>query len=201
MGRKSAGLLFAVLAVFPTAGRVAAQEDGMGAILDWIHKLSGPPFIGFGLTGFHELRGVQLQGEDTTHREPGIRFRLTTVYRMSISETGEVMPETANITMLTIQPTVEFPITRLPLEFGVGVALNRFGGDADAFWHLSVPVLAQYRPRHASSRFVPRVGVAVHVFPGFSTSDFEPLVVDVQRGAAEAVLQFFVAIERRWLRR
>jgi hypothetical protein len=192
-------ILFGVLSIFLTAGGVEAQdEDGMGAILDWIHKLSGPQFIGFGLNAYHEFAGVPLREENPAHREPGIRLRLSTIYRTSIREAADVDPDNANITMLTIQPTVEFPITRIPLEFGVGVALNRFGGDADSFWHLSVPVLAQFRPRQASWRFVPRVGVAVHVFPGFSASDFAPLVVDVQRDAAEAVFELFVAVERHW---
>jgi hypothetical protein len=163
--------------------RLRAQD--LGAILDWLHKLSGPRFVGAGLTGSVAPAG-----------ESGIRLRLTGVYRTSISESGEVTPADANITMISVQPAVEFPVSEIDVDFGVGFALHRFGGDADGFWHYSVPVYMQYRPRK-DWRVVPLLGIGVHVFPKFDQADFAPLNVTVSRQDAEAVLQIFAGVSIR----
>lgn len=178
-------LLVGIMVLARAEGLSAQDGGGLGAILDWIHKLSGPRFVGAGLTGFYTVPG-----------EAQVHLRLTGVYRTSISESGEVEPSDANITMITVQPTVEFPVQKIPLDFGVGVALHRFGGDADGFWHYSIPILAQFRPR-GGGRVIPRIGVAVHVFPKFDPADFAPLIVDVSRQDAEAVLQLFVGLDYR----
>lgn len=171
------------------AGRAAAQveeEGGWGAFLDWLHKLSGPRFVGVGLTAYYQVPG-----------ETGIRLRLSGVYRTSVSESGEVTPDDANITMITVQPAVEFPVQKIPVDFGVGVALHRFAGDADGFWHYSVPVYAQFRPR-GDRRVTPVLGIGVHIFPEFDPADFAPLVVTVSRTDSEAVLQLFAGISVRF---
>jgi hypothetical protein len=172
------------------AGRLAAQSEaqnggGLGAFLDWLHKLSGPRFVGAGLSGFYTLPG-----------DAGIRLRLSGTYRTSISESGEVTPEDANITMMSLQPAVEFPVQKIPIDFGLGVALHRFAGDADGFWHYSVPIYVQFRPRGAG-RVVPLLGIGVHVFPRFEPSDFAPLTVTVSRQDSEAVLQIFGGVSIR----
>jgi hypothetical protein len=187
MKRRIGSTLLVSIMLLAGVGRLSAQAEddggGLGAILDWLHKLSGPRFVGAGVTGFFTV-------SDAT----GIRLRLDGVYRTSISEAGEVEPENANITMITVQPTVEFPIPNIPFDLGVGVGLHRFGGDVDGFWHYSIPILAQFRPR-GGGRVVPRIGVAVHVFPTFDATDFAPLIVDVSRENAEAVLQLFVGLD------
>lgn len=172
------------------AGRLAAQFEaqnggGLGAFLDWLHKLSGPRFVGAGLSGFYTLPG-----------EAGIRLRLSGSYRTSIGESGEVTPEDANITMMSLQPAVEFPVQKIPIDFGLGVALHRFAGDADGFWHYSVPIYVQFRPRGAG-RVAPLLGIGVHVFPRFEPSDFAPLAVTVSRQDSEAVLQVFAGLSIR----
>lgn len=177
MKRLIRSILLVGLVVVGGAERLPAQD--LGAILDWLHKLSGPRFVGAGLTGSVAPAG-----------DSGIRLRLTGVYRTSISESGEVTPDDANITMLSLQPAVEFPVLGIPIDFGVGVALHRFGGDAEGFWHYSVPVYVQFRPRN-TRRVAPLLGVGVHVFPRFEPSDFAPLVVTVSRQDAEAVLHLF----------
>jgi hypothetical protein len=163
-------------------GSASAQ---MGAFIDWLHRLSGPAFVGVGASGVYETPGAAK-----------VRLKLSGVYRTSVSESGEVIPATANITMLTFQPSVEFPLQQIPFDFGVGFALHRFGGDADGFWHYSVPIYAQFRPRGAR-RIAPLIGIGVHIFPKFELTDFAPLSVTASRTDSEAVLQLFAGISIR----
>ena len=167
------------LLVLGGAGKLAAQDLDLGGILDWLHKLSGPRFVGAGLTAVYTIPG-----------EAGIRLRLSGVYRTSISESGEVTPADANITMITVQPAVEFPVQKIPIDFGVGFALHRFGGDAAGFWHYSVPIYAQFRPR-GPRRVTPLLGIGIHIFPKFNATDFAPLTFTVSRTNTDAVLQLF----------
>ncbi|MDH3292458.1 MAG: hypothetical protein OEO20_15550 [Gemmatimonadota bacterium] len=180
----------AMLVVFLGAAgaeAAAAQSAGAGGILDWIHKLSGPQFFGVGITAYGTLQG-----------ESGIRARLSVVHRWSIDEEEEVIPPESNITMWTLQPTLEFPLKDVPLELVVGVAFHRFQKDVDPFWHYSVPVLIQGRfPVNSSKSVLLRPGVGIHVFPAFGPNDFLPLNVDVSRDTAELVLQLFVGIDFR----
>jgi len=169
----------------PLRARLAESESGLGAFLDWLNKLSGPRFVGAGVTAYYQFPG-----------DAEIRLRLTGVYRTSVSESGEVTPADANLTMITVQPAVEFPVQQIPLDFGVGLALHRFGGDAEGFWHYSVPIYAQFRPRHAR-RVTPILGIGVHLFPKFEQSDFAPLAVTVSRQDSEAVLQLFGGLSIR----
>jgi len=171
------------LLVFGGAGKLAAQD--FGGFLDWLHKLSGPRFVGVGLTTSYTVPG-----------EAGIRLRLSGVYRTSVSESGEVTPADANITMISVQPALEFPVQKIPLDFGVGFALHRFGGDATGFWHYSVPIYVQYRPRDAG-KVTPFIGAGVHIFPKFGAADFLPLNVTVSRTDSEAVLQLFAGLTIR----
>ena len=166
------------LLVFGGAENLAAQD--FGGFLDWLHKLSGPRFVGAGLTTSYTIPG-----------ESGIRLRLSGVYRTSISESGEVTPANANITMISVQPALEFPVQKIPIDFGVGFALHRFGGDATGFWHYSVPIYVQYRSRGAG-KVTP-----VHIFPKFGATDFLPLNVTVSRTDSEAVLQLFAGLTIR----
>jgi hypothetical protein len=182
MKRLIRSIVFVGLVVVGGAERLPAQD--LGAIIDWLHKLSGPRFVGAGLTGSYSSAG-----------DSGIRVRLSGVYRTSVSESGEVTPADANITMISVQPAVEFPVNKIDVDFGVGLALHRFGGDADAFWHYSVPIYVQYRPRNR--RVTPVLGIGVHVFPRFDPADFAPLTVTVSRQDSEAVLQLFGGLHIR----
>ncbi|NIS66486.1 MAG: hypothetical protein GTO05_15265 [Gemmatimonadales bacterium] len=175
----------AMLVAFLTAaGAVSgeAQSAGLGGLLDWIHRLSGPQFAGAGVTAFGTLKG-----------ESHVRARLSVVHRRSFDEAEEVVQPDVMITMWTVQPTIEFPLQNAPLELAVGVAFHRFQGDVDPFWHYSVPVLAQVRLKTGS--VFPRFGLGIHIFPAFGPDDFSPLTVDVSRDKAELVLQFFLGID------
>jgi hypothetical protein len=174
------------LGLFLTAEPTAAQ----GVIGDFLHRLSGPPFLGAGFTAQY-----------TPLDSPWIRLRLTGAYRVAVDKEDTVTPSDASLNMVTIQPAAEFSLQDIPFEFVTGVALHRFGGDADPFWHYSFPVLVQWRPR-ADSRFlprfgpfVPRVGTGVHAFPKFDEDAFDPIDVQVSRDDSEAVLYFFIGFD------
>ena len=188
MKRLVRGIALVSLLVLGGTGVASAQTaegGGLGGFIDWLIRLSGPPFVGAGATAFYTLRG-----------EAGVRLRFSAAYRTSVSESGEVTPEDANITMVTLQPSVEFPLQKSPIDVGIGFAFHSFGGDADGFWHYSVPLSAQYRPRGNGS-VVPRIGAALNVFPKFDATDFAPLDVSVSRDNAEAVFQLFLGFEFR----
>lgn len=183
------GILCTTALVVASAGALEAQdqerETGIGWVVDLIHRLSGPRFLGPALSGYYVLPG-----------EAGLRLRLTGAYRWSLGETGGV-PEDATVTMLTVQPALELPVQHIPIDFAVGFALHNFGGDADSFWHYSVPVQAQWRPR-TPERWVPRVGVVLHAFPSFDQDAFAPLPVTVSRDDSEAVWQFIAGLDYRF---
>lgn len=162
----------------------AAQErSGAGGIMDFIHKLSGPQFFGGGVTGYWRPSDAPLQA------------RLTAVLRSSIREEGEVVPDDANITMTTLQLGLEYLLPRVPVNLAGAVAYHRFGGDADTFWHPSFPFEAAARIPPIGGRVVIRPAIGYHIFPGFDTADFEPLVVSVSRDETEYVRYYSLTIE------
>lgn len=166
---------------------VAAQ----GGILEFLHKLSGPEFLGAGITLPYPLSDTR-----------SFRARLSLIHHWSINEEGEVAPVT-DITMNTIQLTGEFLIDRL--DINAGVAMHRFAADEfEDFWHPSFPVQLAVRPFRrglCAARdlcLVPRLGAGFHVFPGFADSDFTPLNVDVSRDDPELVGNLFIAVDLRY---
>lgn len=176
---------------FLLVGASAAPAQELGAILEWINKLSGPPFGGVGASF-----SVPLPGHE--NRDPYLRYRLDGILHFSYDEADAVDPDDASIRMLTLRNTVAFPVRYLPLDFAVGVGLHRFSGsDFDAFWHWSVPVQAQLRAPLSSAATL-RFGPSLNVFPAFDDDDFEPLTVDVSREGAEAVLGFFLGLDFRF---
>lgn len=166
-------------------------QEGIGAILDWINKLSGPRFVGAGATFY-----APVYGEEQTDRayDGSIRYRLSLAYHVSYDSDEAVDPDGSSIRMLTIRNSVEFPVRYLPVDFAVGLSLHRFSGDADPFWHWSVPLRAQYRVRLSPTAHL-RFGPTLDVFPGFDTDDFQPLTVDVSRDRAEAAFGFVVGVD------
>lgn len=177
-----------ITALFLLGSASAASAQELGAILDWINKLSGPQFVGVGASFSTPLHG----------RENGdrpIRYRLDGILHFSYDEAEEVDPDDASIRMITLRNMVQFPVRYLPLDFAVGLSLHRFSGtDFDAFWHWSVPIQAQVRATlwpGATLRF----GPSVDLFPAFDDEDFLPLVVDVDRDDGEPGLGLFVGVD------
>lgn len=169
-------------------GTSTASSQGIGVILEWINKLSGPPFWGVGASFSTPLPGHE-------DRDPYFQYRLDAILHYSFNEADEVDPDDAEIRMLTLRNTVQFPVRYLPLDFGVGVSLHRFSGsDFDAFWHWSVPIQAQFSYT-LSPRATLRAGPTLDVFPAFDDEDFLPVIVNVSRDDAEAVFGFFVGAD------
>ena len=153
---------FAIISLVAFASPQPAGAQGWGAILDWIHELSGPRMFGPALSYYSA-------GE-------GIRFRGTGAYRFSVASDDRIEPE-GSVTMFSIQPTVEIPITGGPFEVAIGGALHRFGGDADEnFWHVSIPAYAQLR-FDLGPRWRLRTGVGGHYWLKFDEDDFAPVRV------------------------
>jgi hypothetical protein len=167
---------------------VSAQDDeersGMGVFLDWIHKLSGPPFIGGGISGFYGRTGE------------GLRFRLTCSVKISFNETSAGATSNAiQINMITIQPTLEYGLPDIDFDIGTGAAFDLYTGQFDTVRKWSFPLFAQWRPR-GDDKWVPRLATGVRFFPAFAPDDFSRLgPLNVERSGWEAVWQAFGGVD------
>ncbi|MGH6690178.1 MAG: hypothetical protein ACREMQ_14325 [Longimicrobiales bacterium] len=173
---------------FADVGTLSARQNGdesgkgWGGIIDWINKLSGPPFWGRGASPYWESS----DGE--------FRVRLTVVLRKSYNESAAGMPDTASFWMVTVQPNVEFAIGSLPLDVGAGAAAHVFWGE-NRFLNASlIPILAQWRPR-TDAEVVPCGGAALHIFAPFSASAFAPY--GLRDNGWEPVINLFGAFDYR----
>jgi hypothetical protein len=176
------------IAVFVLLANASAASSQVGALLDWINKLSGPQFVGVGAS-FYTPVARQDDGE------PYLFYRLDGMIHFSYDEAEEVEPDDASIQMFTLRNMLQFPVRYLPLDFGVGVALHRFSGtDFDAFWHVSYPIQAQVRAPLAPGVTL-RFGSNVDVYPAFDGGDFLPLFVDVSRDRAEVAWGLLLGLD------
>lgn len=177
-------LLAIVLAGLVPAQPVQAQDDGgMGALLDWINKMSGPRMVGPAVTGWIAL------GE-------GFALRGSVAARWSSTTDEAITPSGNRVSMVSLQPSVEYRMNET-VGFGAGLALHRFGGDVDGFWHPSFPLYAHVRVP-TEGRLRPVVSVGAQVFPEFDAEDFAPLTVDVSRDGPEASLWVSAGVEYVW---
>ncbi|MBT8405739.1 MAG: hypothetical protein KJP18_17925 [Gemmatimonadetes bacterium] len=169
-----------VVALLGVPTPASAQELDFGGFLEWIHRLSGPQFIGPGLS-------VATTGD-------GPRFRFSAAYRWSFASDDAIDPD-GGLTQLSVRPALEIPLCDC-LDLVGGVGLHRYAGDADAFWHWSVPVHLQGRiPLSPGTRL--RVGAGAHYFPEFGADDFAPLTVTAPRDGGEFVLTAYVGVDWR----
>lgn len=181
-----------VMALFSFAApqHVAAQD--FGAILDWIHKLSGPEFAGPAISYTFSPESLF---EETWEGVERPYFRISAALRRSSDSSPAVMPAGNKITMFSIQPTLAIPITG-PLEIEVGIGLHRFGGDVDGFWAWSFPAYGQVRVP-VRGRVSLRMGLGGHYWLKFAEEDFAPLVVDVERDTKEFAVGGFLGVDIR----
>jgi hypothetical protein len=164
-----------------------AEEGGVGGFIDWLIKLSGPGFVS---TGYSVAIPVSC-GNRIVRVEPSISGGV------SVASDKKIEPD-ATITLVTGQVAVILLPRSIPFNLGVGMALHRFGGDVDAFYHPSfIPLQVDYRPPIGTSHFLPRIGAAVHLFSAFSQSDFAPLSVTVHRNRTEATLVLKISADYR----
>jgi hypothetical protein len=176
----------ALMTIIGLAGAqsVEAQGGGLGAILDYIHRLSGPRMVGPAATGWVSLGEVP-------------RLRLSVARRWSWHYEGAVLPEGRSVRMWSFQPALEARI-KGPLFAGGGVAVHSFDGDfAERFTHVSYPVYAQLRfPARAGVQAV--VSGGYHIFPAFPEDAFGDLETGVSKTAREGSLWFGVGFEVLW---
>lgn len=158
-----------------------AQQSGIGGILDWINRLSGPRMVGPAATGWVSL------GERP-------RLRMSVARRWSVHTDDSPLPDDAQITMWSFQPTVDFRLSD-PLALGGGVAIHRFGGDFDnAFTHFSFPVYAQVR-FPTGSRVQGVLSLGGHYFREFGEADFGTLPTGVSKDGGEFSFWFGLGFE------
>ena len=175
--RWMAGSLIALaLATAPTP---AHAQDRLGGVLEWIHRLSGPQFIGPSVS--------YARGEE-------VGFRLALAYRWSVASDAQIDPD-GRLTMLSLTPTIEFGVLD-QLRLGTGAAAHRYGGDVDGFWHWSVPVYAQ-GVFPASNSMDVLVGAGAHYFFEFEADDFSPRTVTAPRDGGELVPMLFAGLQWR----
>ena len=172
-----------VMTLFSLAGGQAleAQQSGIGGILDWIHRLSGPRMVGPAATGWVSLGDVP-------------RLRMSVARRWSVHTDDSPLPDDKEITMWSFQPTIDFRLSD-PLALGGGIAVHRFGGDFDdPVTHFSFPVYAQIRfPTGSGVQGV--VSLGGHYFPEFGQTDFNPTPTGVSKDGGEFTFWFGVGFE------
>lgn len=156
-----------LLLLISLAGVQRAEAQGLGPLIDWIGKLSGPQFSQAGAFVSFRLE------EGKNHR-----VRLAFMYGTSFDED---VPGGTDIRIFTVQPTVEAAIAGSAFEFVFGAAYHNFAGDIDSFDHLSFPVQLQWRPQISPSLFF-RLAAGVRVFPVFEEDDFpDPIHVSTDQ--------------------
>lgn len=158
-----------VMALIGLAGAPPLEAQGARGVMDWIMKMSGPGLRGWGVSGWVPA------GEGT------VRIRGSIAWRDSGSSDDAVSPPGSQIDMTSYQLTLEYPLARADwLVLGVGIARHDFGGDANEFTKVSLPVYAHARFR--IYKWIHGVGeFGVHYFRPFDSTDFAPLTVDVAR--------------------
>ena len=184
------------LAISVTSVQGVEAQGGIGPILDWINKLTGPQFGGVGAQIYFPFRwdGEPLPrpsapGEIPFDHGP-LRLRLTGSYGWSMDVTG------STIKMATGEVKLEYPVSFGQVELAPvgGYARHRFFGDVDLFGHQSWSLEGQLR-FPVGSPVLLRISVGAHFFPRFEATDFEPLTIDVSRTEGETVLGVLVGFD------
>ncbi len=147
------------------ASTSSTYASGIGAILDWLGRLSGPgPFVRGGLTYAGPTTG-------------SFQARLTVL--------GGTTIDSPFVRVVSVQPTVS--LVHGSFEVATGVGANLFFGDGFAtFVQVSAPLQLVYRvgPRI-------HVGAGVNYFGAFRPGAFGP---SVPRLEPEAVMEIFVRV-------
>jgi hypothetical protein len=194
-------LLFAAkpIAAQAPAPREVAAEGGLepSGFWDWIHKLSGPEYKGWGVSlscafpckVWEPWRRIRAP-------EPGFRLRLSYSWYKA-DEDVTVNPAGANLTMKTIQLAGEQRVfgwfnEALRIEVGAGLAAHLFDGQHDSFWRGSFAPYLQGRGKLWI--LAPVVGGGIRVFQSFGDDAFEPLTINLERDGPEAVGFLFLKL-------
>lgn len=147
----------------------------IGAILDWVIRLSGPGVARVGLQYVAPLGGGEYA--------PEVSFAGT--YGFKVAD-GDGPDGDASLAMWSAQGTLGQPVKVFSSGVAIiasgGVAIHAFSGDDfDSFTAFSIPLQAIVRiPAGNSLSF--RLGGGVNVFR-FSDDAFDPLDIGVDQGA------------------
>ncbi len=187
-----------VLLVLCFAGPQPVAAQGWGGFMNWVNRL-GPQFGGGGLSLFTSGFGPTTPDSDTG----AFRLRLSGAYNWAFSSDDFIDPDGSSITMASINPMLEFRFYEsgnFNFEIASGASFNRFGGDANGFWHTSFPAFLQVGWRvNGSDTWELKAGLGAHYWPEFETTDFAPLVVDVRRNESEITFpDLFVGFDIHW---
>jgi hypothetical protein len=180
--KKAIGSLFlATLLCLTGVGRAEAQ---LGAILDWIYKLSGPGVLQLGGTG-----AFPLPTENEERAAPGaFRVRLSAMIGTTIDKSEEVAPPGGDIFLLTGQGLLEYNFSGGAWSIGAGAGVHWFFGDVDAFFkpYFTLPRLMwrPFRRRQGWERGL-TFGASAYHYLKWDAEDFQPLEVDVSRDGGE----------------
>jgi hypothetical protein len=178
-------LFLATLLCLTGAGRAEAQ---LGAILDWIHKLSGPGVVQAGLTYAAPLTPLDAEAV------PRLRFSL--MGGSAIDKSEEVAPPGGSILLVTGQVMIEVDLAGGVVSPGLGVSGHVFFGDVDTFFKPSFPLRVTFRP--LKNTLVLKgllVAPSLHYFPEWGADDFQPLTVQVSRDGGEVTLGLLLGYE------
>lgn len=139
------------------------RASGIGAILDWLAKLSGPgPFVRLGLTYAGPTNGS---------------------FQARFTAFGGMATDSPLVRVVTVQPTVS--LVRGSFEVATGIGANFFfGDDFTTFVQFSAPLQLVYR---ASPRI--QVGGGFNYFAGFKSGAFGPAAPKLD---PEAVVEVFL---------
>lgn len=188
-----------VMAFLCLAGPQDATAQGWGGFWNYMNKLSGPRTTGPGLhvfTAGGEREAPQLLATPQSFLDdPGFPFRtrLGVGVQRTFASDDAIDPDGSSITVVTAKLAVERDL--IPkLAIGVEGALNWFFGDVDTFQHASGRAYAQ-AVIPLSDRVDLTPGVAAYIWPAFDATDFQPLVVDVDRTGTEITWGLFVGID------
>ncbi len=176
------------IATFLCLTGVGKAEAQLGAIMDWIHKLSGPGILQGGLT-----YSVPLTSLD----EAAVaRLRFSLMGGSAIDKSEEVAAPGGDIFLVTGQVMIEFDLARRVVSPGLGVSGHVFFGDVDTFVKASIPLRLLVRPLR-NTRVLKGLMVApsLHYFFEWGANDFQPLTVQVSRDSGEVTWGLLLGYE------
>lgn len=153
-----------------------ASEAQVGAVIDWINKLSGPGLIRVGPEVTLDLF------DDESNR-----VALAPLFAVHVDDHDNPETEQADIGAFSVQGTLDSKLLDLgdsaELRSRFGFEVHRFWGEFDSFWAPSFPFLVALRVPANDLAF--RLGTGFNVF-SFPDDAFAPFDVGVETDGFDA---------------
>ncbi len=172
-------LFVATFLCFSGVGRAEAQ---MGAILDWIHKLSGPGIVQVGAT--YSAPVWTSRAADRVN-PVAARMRFSLMGGSAIDKSEEVAAPGGDIFLVSGQVMIELDLWGGVVSPGLGVTGHVFFGDIDTFFKPSFPFRVTLRPLKNTPLKGLLIAPSLHYFFEWDDDDFQPLTVEVSRDSGE----------------